>query len=390
MEEPRGANGVGFALLVARAFVMRVARRWLVFTLILPVLGLVALVGVGSREPGSSSAERKAVPVRVARARVSSPSAAAPDASPRAREAAELARESPPVQLTAALEPFLSRLLATRQAGDENGARTRRAELSSFIAKDPGAALAALLAELRVTGDEAAAGLILDVLTSEEALPHPEVLAALCDMASHDDVPFHRELALHGLGELPDGGADRVTQVAELARRERDPEVRETAAVALGALGDRSPGPVARSAAGEIVDSLATETDPRVRACFLYALRDTRDQRVADALLGALGDPDQGVRLAAADMLGDVAALHRDQAVSALATRFEQETDPQLRRTIVAAIVRAGRMGALPVLTALPGGEEQPFIDDFVAGLRDGEDNMEKLYALRAAREKAR
>ena len=382
---------MAFALLVARAFVMRVARRWLVFTLILPVLGVVALVGAGSREPGPSFSERGPVPVPVARARVSSPSAATPVASPRSREATERARESPKAsQLTTALEPLLSRLLATRQAGDENGARASRAELSMLIAKDPGAALAALLAGLRVAGDEAAAGLILDVLTSEEALPHLEVLAALCDMASHDDVPFHRELALHGLGELPDGGADRVAQVADLARRERDPEVRETAAVALGALGDRSPGPVARSAAGEIVDSLATETEPRVRACLLYALRDTRDQRVAGALLGALGDPDQGVRLAAADVLGDVAALHRDQAVSALATRFEQETDPQLRRTIVAAIVRAGRMGALPVLAALPGGDEQPFIDDFVAGLRDGEDNMEKLYALRAAREKAR
>jgi HEAT repeat protein len=209
-------------------------------------------------------------------------------------------------------------------------------------------------------------------------------------MAAHDEAPFRREAALHALGAVPDGGADRIAQIADLARHERVSEVRETAAVALGELGDRSPGAVARTAARTIVDQLRDETEPRVKACLLYALRDTREQPVADAVLAALADPDSMVRLAAADVLGDVAAAHRQTAVATLAARFEQETDPDLRNMIVTAIVRAGRISALPVLEKLHGGDQQPLIDDFVAGLRDGEDNMEKLYALRAARMDAR
>jgi len=380
---------------------MRVQRPWLPLALLVPAAGVAFLL----RSSGPRDEEPRAKSVSSARERASSgarrePSAwetpaaqgradAGASADPeRAKSSPSSARAATP--LAAELKPLLKRLHEARDRDDEKAAKRERDEIAALIARDRHGAVVALIAALKTSDEDGEAGVVLDLLTSERGLPHGEVLAALSDMAAHDDIVFHRQAAIHGLGELAGGDADRVAQVAALGRSDREGEVRETAAVTLGELGDRSPGPVAQAAAHELVQSLASERDPRVRSCLVYAFRDTRDDATAGALFSALRDDDAGVRLAAADVLGDVAAAHRDQAVKDLAARFAQETDPQLRRTIVTAIVRAGRIGAISTLEKLQGGDLQPFIDDFLAGLRSGEDNMEKLYAIRFSREQAR
>ena len=54
------------------------------------------------------------------------------------------------------------------------------------------------------------------------------------------------------------------------------------------------------------------------------------------------------------------------------------------------SIVRAGRLDAIPVLERLRGGGSTPAVEDYLVGLRSGEDDAEKLFALRLARVKAR
>ena len=91
-------------------------------------------------------------------------------------------------------------------------------------------------------------------------------------------------------------------------------------------------------------------------------------------------------------MLGEVAAAHRSQAMDALAAQLGQETDAGMRTTILTSIVSAGRLSAIPVLERIrdAAGALQPTIDDYLAGLRSGEDDMGKLNAIRTARETAR
>jgi hypothetical protein len=59
----------------------------------------------------------------------------------------------------------------------------------------------------------------------------------------------------------------------------------------------------------------------------------------------------------------------------------------------VKSIVAAGRLGAIPVLERLRGGAAQDLrntIDDYLAGLGSGEDSLDKLEAIKNAREAAR
>jgi HEAT repeat protein len=285
---------------------------------------------------------------------------------------------------------LLAKIRKAHDARDQGALAALRSEIEALIQKDPAAALKGLLAALRDAQNEVDLGLVLSLLKNEAGLPRAEVAAALADMAQHDELPLRRAAALKTLGDLPDPDSTRLDLIASLGRGDAAPEVREAAAFSLGALGDRSPGPLAASAAKDLVDSLNAETDPRVRASLIFALRDTRDPAVAQALLAALTDADTGVRQAAANMLGGVAAANRASAVSALAAQFVQEPNPDVRMTIVVAIVSAGRLSAIPTLEGLAGGDLQPTIDDYLFGLRSGEDNVDKLFGIRMARERAR
>ncbi len=90
-------------------------------------------------------------------------------------------------------------------------------------------------------------------------------------------------------------------------------------------------------------------------------------------------------------MLGEVAAAHRARVLDALAAQFAQETDQGIRGTIITSIVSAGRLSAVPVLEGVKdAGTLQATIDDYLAGLRSGEDDMQKLQALRSARQATR
>lgn len=370
-------------------------RTWILLLPVIPAGGTLLLLGAGfGAGPATTSPHEHVSHAVSERCPVVSLEKSTGQTLTARREPARLdAPGAKRAEASSDTTPLRSLLGALRQAheGDDPAAvSAAKARVRDLVRKDPAGALRELLGAIRASEDEAQLGLVLGLLTSDPALPRDEVRAALLDMAQHDDVAMRRAAALHGLGQVRSPDEAQVADVAACAHGDPDPQVREAAATALGSLGDRSPGPLAASAARAIVADLADEREGRVRATLVYAVRDTREQPVSDALVGALGDSDPQVRLAAADMLGDVAAAHRADAVSAMARAFGRETQRDVRLCLVTAIVRAGRMNALSALEGLSGGDLQPTIDDYLAGLRSGEDNPEKLFAIRQARERAR
>jgi hypothetical protein len=342
-------------------------------------------------EPAQSSALHPSAEEPRRAAEVSdSPRTVIAESSPLAAHPTALAEGSPAAgELAAAIKS----LAAAARTHDRDGIDAAKDSLERLVTEDPLAALAAILGALRAEQDEQSLAVLSSLLLDDALAERPEVLSALTEMARQDELAARRATAARALGNLPGGDASRVELLTGLERGDTDPSVREAAATALGVVGDRSPGTVAAAAAKSLVDAIPSETDPRVRSMLLYAVRDTRDADVTNVLLNALAnDPETAPRLAAADMLGDVAAAQRARVLDALAAQLTQESDPSLSATIVKSIVSTGRMAAIPVLQRAHGnsGSVQTLIDDYLAGLTSGEDDMNKLEAIKLARETAR
>ncbi len=345
-----------------------------------------------TRAPVLASAPQPTAPSKASLA----PVAAAPEQAPRAAAVnatpAVPAPETPTTKQEGPVASALTRLQAAQHANDEEAIAAAKEELKILARTNPAAALDGVLAAMRGTTDEQALAVLSSVLLNGSLALRPDVSLALTQMAARDEVPARRAVAMRTLGNLPEGDVARVQLVADMGRADADPSVREAAAVALGAIGDHSPGDVAAAAAKNIVSGLSAETDPRVRSMLVYAVRDTRDGATTDALVAVLAhDSQPEPRQAAADMLGEVAAAHRARVLDALAAQFVQETDQGIRGTIITSIVSAGRLSAIPVLEGVKdAGPLQATIDDYLAGLRSGEDDMQKLQALRNARQATR
>jgi len=269
-----------------------------------------------------------------------------------------------------------------------------RSELSALIARDPVAAIRSIVERVRSARDEAEKAEALLLLCDEQALAsRPEVAAALAEIATTADAVSARASATRMLGELGGESPDRVDKIGAIARGDASAEVREAAANALATLAERSPGELAAKAAQSIVANLGAETDAAVRATLLGSIRDTRDPAVVSALVTALsGETSQEGRDAAAELLGTVVSAQRGRALEALATRFAVEPDDEVRRTILASIVRAGRVDAAGTLEGLrsSAGTLEADVSDYLAILASGEDDPIKVAALKDARECAR
>jgi hypothetical protein len=269
-----------------------------------------------------------------------------------------------------------------------------RSELSDLIARDPAAAIRSIVERVRSARDEAEKAEALLLLCDEQALAcRPEVAAALAEIATTADAVSARASATRMLGELTGESTDRIEKVGAIARGDASAEVREAAADALATMAERSPGELAARAAQALVANLGAETDAVVRATLLGSIRDTRDPAVVSALVSALSsEASQEGRDAAAEVLGTVVWAQRGRALDALASRFAVEPDDDVRRTILASIVRAGRADALGTLQGLrsSAGTLEADVSDYLAILASGEDDPTKVAALKDARECAR
>lgn len=322
--------------------------------------------------------------------RTAAPVTESPVVAPRAEVVAPKKVDAP-----RSLDSVLAELRAASSKGDDAQSTRLREELLAMITDgDVGETGKKLIAALRSAKDADEAELIASVIAeSDEIATRPEVLSALADMAEHDDLAGRRAAAVRALGEIPGADADRLAQVAKIARADKDEDVRQAAAFSLGELGERSPGKLATQAARALVDGLAAEASGAVRTGLIYSVRDTRDPVVVDALLGAVQkDGEIAARQAAADILGDVAPAFRDRTMQALATRFEAEEDRDMKLTLLTSIIRAGRENAATTLESLKprAGALAADIDDYLDGLRSGETDIEKLYALKQEREQSR
>lgn len=161
---------------------------------------------------------------------------------------------------------------------------------------------------------------ILTALRSVESRHADKTL--LMALAYHDAAV--RQAAAEGLGNVGDRQAMEALLVAT---RDEDASVRQAAVKGLGKIGDR-----------QTWRALAAlrPSDPRMHTPIPEALRnipDARDSRIVPTLLAALTDPDSGVCLAVAGVLG---TFYDAQAVEPLITRLL--TDEVIRPTAVQAL----------------------------------------------------
>jgi HEAT repeat protein len=120
--------------------------------------------------------------------------------------------------------------------------------------------------------------------------PSVELLASL-----HDTDPTVVEAAAWACGEQESAGPATLARLIELATSSADALVRESAAAALGAIGDPAGLPAVLAACGD---------KPNVRRRAVLALAAFEGPEVDAALARALTDRDWQVRQAAEDILG--------------------------------------------------------------------------------------
>jgi HEAT repeat protein len=190
-------------------------------------------------------------------------------------------------------------------------------------------------------GDASAAPLLIAAITGADRVPDPDGASAV------------RAAAGEALGRIGDG----ATAVLLEALRGRHVKLRETAIVALGAVGgpaataslsdmvadDRSSvrqaavTALVRAAGREAVPALSralAHKDPTTRRCAADALGSLRESAAVDAVKAALADPDKTVRDAAVHALAGIAT---SEAASALVAGLERG-DRDLQAAIGAAL----------------------------------------------------
>lgn len=171
--------------------------------------------------------------------------------------------------------------------------------------------------------------------------PHT-VLDALTGLL-HDKDAWVRETAADALGKIGDSSAEPFL-VATL--RDEDSVVREAAARSLGSLST-----VGMDATAGLVLRLS-DRDRSVRRTAAQALGMTEGTPVLrDALLGLLANPDVEIRRTAAHALSLIDAP--DPSVIQALVSGAQDTDADVRQWVVAALGESGSDRALPVLMEL-------------------------------------
>jgi hypothetical protein len=131
-----------------------------------------------------------------------------------------------------------------------------------------------------------------------------------------------------------------------------------------------------------------------MRASFLASvpLRFASGAAVADVQSAMRSDPAPAVREAAAHSLGDVPAGERAGTIAAIEQAFRVEEDAGTRRAMLISLVRIAGPGARePIARLHPiAGETQIDCDDYLAILRSGETQADRIFEQKIAREIAR
>ncbi len=295
---------------------------------------------------------------------------------------------------TGAADGTAASLIAAARSGDAAATEAAFIRMRERLEADPDAAVADILEALARENDP----LVLDRLAAllagrPELLGDPEVLAALRKMASDDPNPDRRMATLMLLGQHLSPDQEHLDHIAFAAANDRDPDVR---LAAMGALAEtiRGTPELGADVNARLIALAASEGDAAVRASALGAIA---GQSLDVAAIGRLervleGDGELGVRQVAAEVLGDAPAAHRDAAMSTLARGLGRESDYHVRRTMMTAIVRAGRNEAIPALERIvaSGSNIADDAGDYLDGLRQGIVDMDRLWEHKQRRETER
>ncbi|MCC7052063.1 MAG: HEAT repeat domain-containing protein [Gemmatimonadaceae bacterium] len=198
----------------------------------------------------------------------------------------------------------------------------------------------AVPALLRVLRDDRTASVRRAAAWALGNLEAESAVRDLADVLGRDGDASVREMCAWALGNIEHDGASRELQQA--VQRDASPRVRETAAWALGNIEDGS-------AAVVLGEAAARDADRRVRATAAWAIGNSEVRRAPEGLITALADSDDDVRTKAAWALSEVSDA---AALPALRAAFKRETDPEVRKAVLRALLKSGERseGALTAL----------------------------------------
>lgn len=172
----------------------------------------------------------------------------------------------------------------------------------------------------------------------------PRSVAALSRVLTNDADPEVRRTAAWALGQIEDVAASEALQRA--VRQDDDAEVRQTAVWALGQIQDHG-------AVDALVDALS-DTDPQVRATAVWALGRIQDDRAVDGLVGVMGDADPEVRKDAAWALGQI----QDRSAVPALVRALTDAEPGVRAQAVWALGQIEDRASVDALGRALGGDD--------------------------------
>lgn len=206
------------------------------------------------------------------------------------------------------------------------------------------------------------------------------LLDALMERAQNDADPVLRARAVACLKHVGDAGSESLAEhgVATYDQLILDPasEVREQVAENLRDEHTLSVPRVRATGLTSLRAARATD-DPALAARMVEKL--TLDSGGAEELveLEALVHEGSGARLraAAAKAMGSLPVSQRDDATELLLREYRRQTSPEIRRAILAALVRLHFAGAVPILESLRGVDPamQGEIDKWLAVLAQGQ-----------------
>jgi HEAT repeat protein len=274
-------------------------RRWSLLLLAIPVLLILAGIGVVLLEPAWTGGHDKRVAALVAEL--------------------ELAEAN----------DWLTNLI--REYFPEYGARRDPDEVAG--------ALAALgpdtVHEIITAAGHRLASVRLVAAKALGRIGDPRAVPLLVDLLARDPESRVRGEAAFSLGQL--GGPQALVRLIE-AMADSDPNIRNWAAIALGDIGD--------PAAVDPLLKAMTDADRDVRAAAAGALGDISDPRATMALAAALKDSDSYIRSEAACPLG----LLRDPRAADALLSARSDSEESVRRATAFALALHKRPEAIPIL----------------------------------------
>lgn len=146
---------------------------------------------------------------------------------------------------------------------------------------------------------------------------------------------------ISALGEMQSIRA--LPSLIQILTRDKDPRIRERAARALGAIGNKR--------AVDILIHSMGDNDVRVRRSVARALGQLQDPKAIDAVVGALKDRDREIRLHVVTALGEIA---NPRAVIPL-TKVLSDPNKRMRRKAVWGLGQIKDRDAIPALIGMLG-----------------------------------